>query len=146
LDNCRQYHSSAIFLSCVYAHVLVYMHMYASMLHIHVALDVVYRIGCSCALDLGLIRFYNNNNNYENNNNKKITNDRNYTQNIDTLERVAGLERVIECHGSFTTATCLSCRLSVDADNIRQHIMTQVLHCCCLIVVEPFIEQMCRLR
>lgn len=24
---------------------------------------------------------------------------RNYTQNIDTLEKVAGIERVIECHG-----------------------------------------------
>ena len=26
---------------------------------------------------------------------------RNYTQNIDTLEKVAGVERVIECHGKY---------------------------------------------
>ena len=28
---------------------------------------------------------------------------RNYTQNIDTLEQVAGIEKVIQCHGSFAT-------------------------------------------
>ena len=28
---------------------------------------------------------------------------RNYTQNIDTLEQVAGIENVIQCHGSFAT-------------------------------------------
>lgn len=26
---------------------------------------------------------------------------RNYTQNIDTLEKIAGIERVVECHGYF---------------------------------------------
>ncbi|KAK2561078.1 NAD-dependent protein deacetylase Sirt2 [Acropora cervicornis] len=36
---------------------------------------------------------------------------RNYTQNIDTLERVAGLpgNALIEAHGSFHTARCLDC-------------------------------------
>lgn len=28
---------------------------------------------------------------------------RNYTQNIDTLEKVAGIERVVECHGMIFT-------------------------------------------
>ena len=28
---------------------------------------------------------------------------KNYTQNIDTLEQVAGIENVIQCHGSFAT-------------------------------------------
>lgn len=34
-----------------------------------------------------------------------------YTQNIDTLERVAGLteEKLVEAHGSFASATCRSC-------------------------------------
>ena len=27
---------------------------------------------------------------------------RNYTQNIDTLEQVAGIENVIQCHGKWT--------------------------------------------
>ena len=30
---------------------------------------------------------------------------RNYTQNIDTLEQVAGLQKVIQCHGVFTYKT-----------------------------------------
>ena len=32
---------------------------------------------------------------------------RNYTQNIDTLEQVAGIHNVIQCHGSFATGTYL---------------------------------------
>jgi len=32
-----------------------------------------------------------------------------FTQNIDTLERVAGISRVTFCHGSFLTATCVAC-------------------------------------
>lgn len=30
----------------------------------------------------------------------------NYTQNIDTLETLVGIKRVLQCHGSFATATC----------------------------------------
>lgn len=30
---------------------------------------------------------------------------RNYSQNIDTLEQVAGIENVIECHGMFNFET-----------------------------------------
>jgi hypothetical protein len=37
---------------------------------------------------------------------------KNYTQNIDTLEQVAGIEKVINCHGSFNTAACLVCTCS----------------------------------
>ena len=35
----------------------------------------------------------------------------NYFQNIDTLERVAGLDgdKIIEAHGTFHTAHCLKC-------------------------------------
>lgn len=32
-----------------------------------------------------------------------------FTQNIDTLEEKAGIERVLYCHGSFSSAHCLSC-------------------------------------
>jgi len=34
---------------------------------------------------------------------------RNYSQNIDTLETIAGIEKVTMCHGSFATATCKFC-------------------------------------
>eukprot|EP00443_Scrippsiella_acuminata_P056784 CAMPEP_0115415020 /NCGR_PEP_ID=MMETSP0271-20121206/22881_1 /TAXON_ID=71861 /ORGANISM="Scrippsiella trochoidea, Strain CCMP3099" /LENGTH=491 /DNA_ID=CAMNT_0002839339 /DNA_START=55 /DNA_END=1530 /DNA_ORIENTATION=+ len=32
-----------------------------------------------------------------------------YTQNIDALERSAGITRLMECHGSLATATCIHC-------------------------------------
>lgn len=55
---------------------------------------------------------------------------RNYTQNIDTLERVAGIENVIECHGSFATASCTRCKLQVDAIAIREDILQQRIPMC----------------
>ena len=45
-----------------------------------------------------------------------------YTQNIDTLERKAGIERVVYCHGSFATATCMRCARQVDGDSIQHDI------------------------
>ncbi|CAG9539951.1 unnamed protein product [Cercopithifilaria johnstoni] len=47
---------------------------------------------------------------------------RNYTQNIDTLEQVAGIKRIVQCHGSFATATCQNCGLKVDSEAIREDI------------------------
>uniref|UniRef100_A0A915PBI8 NAD-dependent protein deacetylase sir-2.1 n=1 Tax=Setaria digitata TaxID=48799 RepID=A0A915PBI8_9BILA len=47
---------------------------------------------------------------------------RNYTQNIDTLEQVAGIKRIVQCHGSFATATCRNCGLKVDSEVIREDI------------------------
>ncbi|CAH1975885.1 unnamed protein product [Acanthoscelides obtectus] len=60
--------------------------------------------------------------------NKKLL--RNYTQNIDTLEKVAGIERVIECHGSFATATCTKCGHKVKADAIRDVVLAQKIPLC----------------
>ncbi|XP_041866404.1 NAD-dependent protein deacetylase sirtuin-1 [Melanotaenia boesemani] len=55
---------------------------------------------------------------------------RNYTQNIDTLEQVAGVQRIIQCHGSFATASCLVCKHKVDCDAIREDIFNQVVPRC----------------
>lgn len=55
---------------------------------------------------------------------------RNYTQNIDTLEKIAGIERVIECHGSFATATCTKCRHQVSSEEIREDIFQQKIPLC----------------
>ncbi|XP_065156391.1 NAD-dependent protein deacetylase sirtuin-1-like isoform X2 [Atheta coriaria] len=55
---------------------------------------------------------------------------RNYTQNIDTLEKVAEIERVIECHGSFATATCTKCGYKVTADAIRDIVLSQNIPVC----------------
>lgn len=55
---------------------------------------------------------------------------RNYTQNIDTLERLAGIDNVIECHGSFATATCTRCRQKLYAIDIRDDILRQTIPMC----------------
>nr|POF08124.1 nad-dependent protein deacetylase hst1 [Quercus suber] len=44
----------------------------------------------------------------------------NYTQNIDNLEELVGIEkdRLIQCHGSFATATCRKCEHKVTGSEI----------------------------
>ncbi|KAI0251396.1 DHS-like NAD/FAD-binding domain-containing protein, partial [Lactifluus subvellereus] len=46
-----------------------------------------------------------------------------YTQNIDTLETVVGVRNVLQCHGSFATASCLECRIRVPGNVIEREIM-----------------------
>ncbi|XP_075698804.1 NAD-dependent protein deacetylase sirtuin-1 [Rhinoderma darwinii] len=55
---------------------------------------------------------------------------RNYTQNIDTLEQVAGIQRIIQCHGSFAMASCLICKGKVDCETVREDIFNQIVPCC----------------
>jgi len=55
---------------------------------------------------------------------------RNYTQNIDTLERVAGINNVVYCHGSFATASCMNCKIKVNAEDIKEDIFTQNIPYC----------------
>lgn len=44
----------------------------------------------------------------------------NYTQNIDNVEYIAGIlpEKLIQCHGSFATATCMECKHNVPGEAI----------------------------
>ncbi|RDA92487.1 hypothetical protein CP533_6423 [Ophiocordyceps camponoti-saundersi (nom. inval.)] len=48
----------------------------------------------------------------------------NYSQNIDNLEVKAGLprDRLIQCHGSFGSATCVQCHHRMPGDDILPHI------------------------
>ncbi|KAL7419294.1 NAD-dependent histone deacetylase sir2 [Cryptotrichosporon argae] len=55
---------------------------------------------------------------------------RNYTQNIDTLESQAGVTRVLQCHGSFATASCLRCKTRQPGKSIEEHIMSQTVPRC----------------
>ncbi|XP_018320883.2 NAD-dependent histone deacetylase sirtuin-1 [Agrilus planipennis] len=55
---------------------------------------------------------------------------RNYTQNIDTLEKIANIDRVIECHGSFATASCTNCGQKASADEIRDTVLSQKIPLC----------------
>ncbi|CAF4874703.1 unnamed protein product, partial [Rotaria magnacalcarata] len=47
---------------------------------------------------------------------------RNYTQNIDSLEHLSSITRLIQCHGSFSTATCRNCHYKVQSDEIKDEI------------------------
>lgn len=64
---------------------------------------------------------------------------RNYTQNIDTLEHKTHIERVVNCHGSFATASCVTCGYKVDGKEIEEFIMAQKVPPCpkCLIDRKP---------
>ncbi|RNA02427.1 NAD-dependent deacetylase sirtuin-1-like [Brachionus plicatilis] len=55
---------------------------------------------------------------------------RNYTQNIDTLELTADIKNVIQCHGSFATATCTQCKYKVNSDYIKDKILRQEIPYC----------------
>uniref|UniRef100_T1HBF6 protein acetyllysine N-acetyltransferase n=1 Tax=Rhodnius prolixus TaxID=13249 RepID=T1HBF6_RHOPR len=55
---------------------------------------------------------------------------RNYTQNIDTLEKVAEIENVVECHGSFATASCTRCGHKVTSDDIKEDVFNQSIPFC----------------
>ncbi|RAK74166.1 SIR2-domain-containing protein, partial [Aspergillus fijiensis CBS 313.89] len=48
----------------------------------------------------------------------------NYTQNIDNIEANAGVaaENIVQCHGSFATATCVKCKYQVTGDEIFDEI------------------------
>ena len=48
----------------------------------------------------------------------------NFTQNIDNVEANAGIlpEKLIQCHGSFATATCMKCTHKVPGDQIIHHV------------------------
>lgn len=48
---------------------------------------------------------------------------RNYTQNIDSMESIAGVERVFYCHGSFATAKCMDCQNEVPGSTIHDDVV-----------------------
>ncbi|KAJ7765409.1 SIR2-domain-containing protein [Mycena maculata] len=55
---------------------------------------------------------------------------RTYTQNIDNLCRLAGVQRVVQCHGSFATASCILCRRQVPGSEIEADILAQKVPLC----------------
>ncbi|XP_071831999.1 NAD-dependent protein deacetylase sirtuin-3-like isoform X2 [Apostichopus japonicus] len=66
-----------------------------------------------------------------------------YTQNIDGLERLAGIppEKLVEAHGTFTRASCIRCQQSHEEHEIKALIMTDTIPRCkrpsCTGVVKP---------
>ncbi|GJE91264.1 SIR2-domain-containing protein [Phanerochaete sordida] len=62
---------------------------------------------------------------------------RNYTQNIDTLETRAGVQKVLQCHGSFATASCINCKVTVPGNAIEADIMNHNIPLCKLCAAAP---------
>ncbi|ORZ37551.1 DHS-like NAD/FAD-binding domain-containing protein, partial [Catenaria anguillulae PL171] len=50
---------------------------------------------------------------------------RNYTQNIDNIEELAGVQRVVQCHGSFRTARCVTCGYAVPGSAIEADVFAE---------------------
>ena len=55
-----------------------------------------------------------------------------YTQNIDNLEMLAGIssDKLIQCHGSFATASCVKCHYRVPGEEIFPDIKRCVVAKC----------------
>ncbi|KAF3686792.1 NAD-dependent protein deacetylase sirtuin-3, mitochondrial [Channa argus] len=64
-----------------------------------------------------------------------------YTQNIDGLERLAGIppEMLVEAHGTFATATCTVCLRKYEGEELRPAVMSGKVPECpsCMGVVKP---------
>ncbi|XP_071441352.1 NAD-dependent protein deacetylase sirtuin-3-like isoform X2 [Hetaerina americana] len=63
-----------------------------------------------------------------------------YTQNIDGLERLSGIpgEKLIEAHGSFSTASCIVCGDKHDPEAVKKTILAGKVHLCsCKGYVKP---------
>ncbi|XP_057191112.1 NAD-dependent protein deacetylase sirtuin-3, mitochondrial isoform X2 [Triplophysa rosa] len=64
-----------------------------------------------------------------------------YTQNIDGLERLAGVppKMLVEAHGTFATATCTVCRRDYEGEELRNDIMKGTVPRCsvCKGVIKP---------
>lgn len=56
----------------------------------------------------------------------------NYTQNIDNIESYAGLskDKIIQCHGSFATATCQTCHDQIPGEDIFPQIRAKYIAYC----------------
>lgn len=52
-----------------------------------------------------------------------------YTQNIDTLERLAGIEDkyIVEAHGSFAANHCVECRAQMETSLLKEHMKNEEL-------------------
>lgn len=66
---------------------------------------------------------------------------RHYTQNIDTLEHIAGIpgEKMVEAHGTFATNHCLRCRTAYSMEWVKDRIFADEVPKCtkCNGVVKP---------
>ncbi|XP_053693459.1 NAD-dependent protein deacetylase Sirt2-like [Sabethes cyaneus] len=65
---------------------------------------------------------------------------RHYTQNIDTLERIAGIsaDKLVEAHGTFFTNHCLQCKAAYTLEFVKDKIFSdEIPTCACGGVIKP---------
>jgi NAD-dependent deacetylase sirtuin 2 len=66
---------------------------------------------------------------------------RHYSQNIDTLERIANIspEKIVECHGTFFSNTCLGCKKTYSMEWVKEEIFKDNVPTCtiCNAIVKP---------
>jgi NAD-dependent histone deacetylase SIR2 len=64
-----------------------------------------------------------------------------FTQNIDTLERRAGVpgDKIVEAHGSFATQRCIDCKTPYPEDKMHEHVLAGKVPSCeeCNGLVKP---------
>lgn len=63
-----------------------------------------------------------------------------YTQNVDGLDRAAGIseDRLVACHGSFGSGHCIECKRAFDEEHIRNQISQGIVATCrCSGLVKP---------
>ncbi|KAF5335310.1 hypothetical protein D9611_011658 [Ephemerocybe angulata] len=64
-----------------------------------------------------------------------------FTQNIDTLERRAGVpgNKIIEAHGSFATQRCIDCKSEYDDERMKRHVLEKKIPRCdrCKGLIKP---------
>ncbi|GAA5919545.1 hypothetical protein JCM6882_002911, partial [Rhodosporidiobolus microsporus] len=66
---------------------------------------------------------------------------RNYTQNIDGLFEQVGVEKMLNCHGSFATASCLLCRRRFPGSAIEADVFSSRVPLCPYCTAEQEAEQ-----
>lgn len=64
-----------------------------------------------------------------------------FTQNVDTLDRLAGVpdDKIVEAHGSFARQSCIECKASYPEADIKEHIAAKTIPRCyaCKGLVKP---------
>ena len=67
----------------------------------------------------------------------------NYTQNIDNIEQFAGIheDKLIQCHGSWKTASCRQCGYTVPGTDILEHVRSGTVPICTVCENRLSVEQ-----
>ncbi|ETO27095.1 NAD(+)-dependent deacetylase, silent information regulator protein family protein [Reticulomyxa filosa] len=68
-----------------------------------------------------------------------------FTQNVDALERCVGINpsKLIECHGTFSTASCFKCKQEVSISLVRECVLKKQIPIHCPNCDSPLVKPDC---